>query len=187
MRAAFPALCAVAVLGVYFSGTAVAAQSRNANPQEAGVRYCPAPWCDNSEFINTHFGVDAKTGKVTKYSGTVHPDETGDVSGAGEQVLYSAPPPQVANRYVPPANSAAAQPYPSSPAVSRSVPTAAGASRSRPGAATPYTRMNSSPQPRGRQAESGAVQATTVPSANSGQGQKKTQGKLPWWKAIFKK
>lgn len=91
------ALAAVFVLGSFQTGNAA-----SSGGLEPGLKYCPAPWGDNAEFIDTHFGVDAKTGKVTKYTGTVHPDETGDFSSPGEQVLYVAPPVNVENRFVPP-------------------------------------------------------------------------------------
>ncbi|MCC8180925.1 MAG: hypothetical protein LIP23_08465 [Planctomycetes bacterium] len=112
-----PALAATALFAVtVFGTTAIAAQS---NGLEDGMRYCPAPWCDNSEFLDTHFGIDAKTGQMTKYTGTVHPDEIYGTNGPGEQVLFVAPPVDVQNRFVPPSvafqNQGLRQPAPAQP------------------------------------------------------------------------
>lgn len=158
-------------------------QAASPNAQDGGVRYCPAPWCDNSEFIDTHFGIDAKTGKVTKYTGTVHPDETGDLAGAGDQVLYVAPPLSVENRYVPHHGAAPQTPPPHlllppqqpEPCSLQPMPTARNVSRlysaaPQAGDAPPlYNSQNA-----------GVRRQTAMPA-----GQKKTRGeKLPWWKAI---
>ncbi|MDR1745492.1 MAG: hypothetical protein LBS30_07050 [Planctomycetota bacterium] len=93
-------LFAVSAAIILAASTAGAGQPIDMNSLSYGMRYCPAPWCDNEEFINTHFGIDAKTGKVTKYVGGAHPYEE-TVTDGEEQVLYVAPPapavyPQVA-------------------------------------------------------------------------------------------
>ncbi len=66
-----------------------------------GAKFCPAPGTDNTVFLDTHFGMDAKTGQVTAYTGTVHPNDVTNPPMTGEQVLYVAPPISVENRYVP--------------------------------------------------------------------------------------
>lgn len=88
-------------------GSASAGQVRGGNGLDAGVKFCPAPWADNTIFLDTHFGVDAKTGEITKYTGTVHPDEELNGPGQGEQVLFVAPPISVENKFVPPSEVAA--------------------------------------------------------------------------------
>jgi Cytochrome c biogenesis factor len=66
-----------------------------------GAKFCPAPGANNTVFLDTHFGMDAKTGQVTAYTGTTHPNEVSNPPMTGEQVLFSAPPVSVENRYVP--------------------------------------------------------------------------------------
>ncbi|MDR1744501.1 MAG: tetratricopeptide repeat protein [Planctomycetota bacterium] len=75
-----------------------------------GIRYCAAPDCDNSAFLDTYYSIDAGTGKLTAHtaSGTVEVD--GNSPRAGETTLFAAPP----SRPVPPvrADNALATPYP---------------------------------------------------------------------------
>ncbi|MDR2392056.1 MAG: tetratricopeptide repeat protein [Planctomycetota bacterium] len=66
-----------------------------------GAKFCPAPGADNSIYLDTHFGMDAETGEVRAYRGTVHPDEASSPPPAGEVTLYSAPAPLVESRFVP--------------------------------------------------------------------------------------
>lgn len=101
----FPSWALPLLAFLLLTGAASAAQKASPYPQ--GMRYCPAPWCDNSDFLDTHFGMDAKTGKVYAYKGSVHPDEIANPPGGGEVVLYSAPPISVENKYVPPSQVAA--------------------------------------------------------------------------------
>lgn len=85
-----------------FAGFGFAGQQVDINSFQAGMRYCPAPWGDNREFLDTHYGVDAKTGEMKKYSGSVHPDEVGDSTQSKEVLLYVAPSINAESRYVPP-------------------------------------------------------------------------------------
>ncbi len=197
MKAVRPALFALAV-SVAISGQFVRAQEVFMNPRSPGVKYCPVPGRNNSEFIDTHFGIDAKTGQLTKYTGTVHPDETGMAESSGEQVLYVAPPVSVENRYVPPAGSTSrtppetyGRPLAAAPAVSRSRPAPPAPSRTyspqqtRSAQQQPARVQQSAParssnvaydQPQAKQ------QPAIPPARQNGQ----VNGKRPWWKAIFK-
>lgn len=58
-------------------------------PNLPGIRFCPAPDCDNAEFLDTYYSVDAKTGKMTAHS--PNGDVAVDDSAAGEVVLMAAP------------------------------------------------------------------------------------------------
>ncbi|MDR3078309.1 MAG: tetratricopeptide repeat protein, partial [Planctomycetota bacterium] len=66
-----------------------------------GAKFCPVPGTDNRIFLDTHFGLDAGTGEVRAYPGTVHPFEGANQPGGEETVLYSSPAPSVENRFVP--------------------------------------------------------------------------------------
>lgn len=110
MRLTHAGMSALAVLSVFFAGAAAGGEVVDVNSLNYGMRYCPAPWCDNKEFIDTHFGIDAKTGKVTKYVGGDHPYQEDVTTDGQEVVLYTSPPISVENRYVPPAASVAMPP-----------------------------------------------------------------------------
>ena len=57
-----------------------------------GVRFCPAPGCDNGDFLDTYYSVDAKTGQLTVHTGdTSRPAAPGERADGGEVTLYSAP------------------------------------------------------------------------------------------------
>ncbi|MCC8190728.1 MAG: tetratricopeptide repeat protein [Planctomycetes bacterium] len=66
-----------------------------------GAKFCPVPGTDNTVFLDTHFGMDAQTGVVKAYTGTIHPDEAPNGPMTGEELLFTAPPISVENRYVP--------------------------------------------------------------------------------------
>lgn len=91
------------LFAVLFAANAsgLAGQAPDLNSLPAGTRYCPAPGADNGAFMTAHFGVDAKTGEVRKYTGTVHPDEVEYEPSNEEVVLFVAPPISVENREVP--------------------------------------------------------------------------------------
>lgn len=102
MRSTLAGLSAFVVLSVFVGGTAAGGEVVDVNSLNYGMRYCAAPGCDNQEFIDTHFGVDAKTGKMTKYVGGDHPYQEDVPANAQEVVLFTSPPISVENRYVPP-------------------------------------------------------------------------------------
>ncbi len=66
-----------------------------------GAKYCPVPGRDNTHFLDTHFGVDAATGQVTRYEGNVHPDEVANSLSTKEEVILTMPTISVENRYNP--------------------------------------------------------------------------------------
>ncbi len=66
-----------------------------------GAKYCPVPGRDNTQFLDTHLGMDANTGKITRYSGTVHPDEVMNNLSTKEEVIFTMPTISVENRYNP--------------------------------------------------------------------------------------
>ncbi len=88
------AIAVVAVSGIIFAGESKGLAD--------GMRYCPAPWCDNSDFENSYFAIDASTGKMYKLSGNgINSEEDMGTAVAQEEVLYVAPPISVQNIYVP--------------------------------------------------------------------------------------
>lgn len=124
MRSTLAGLSAFVVLSVLVGGTAAGGEVVDVNSLDYGMRYCAAPWCDNKEFIDTHFGIDAKTGKMTKYVGGDHPYQEDVPTNAKEVVLYTSPPISVENRYVPPSVAfAAPSPAPVASPVYASRPT----------------------------------------------------------------
>ena len=181
----------ILIVSAAIPGTsAIAGQDVFMNSRDPGVKYCPAPWCDNSEFIDTHFGVDAKTGAITKYTGTVHPDETGMASAAEPEVLYVSPPISVENRYVPPAGAAPQasssgyrQPRTVAPPVASSrTPSARQRDQSsQPSVASARTQPVPS---RPRSVGSAPAKAKSPVSKDSRQ---QHNGRLPWWKGIFRR
>lgn len=84
------------------------------NPRTPGVKYCPAPGADNSEFLHSYWAVDAKTGEMTKVTATDHPSTPAgyDTNQQQEEVLFVAPNVSVENRYVPYPGAAAQEPPP---------------------------------------------------------------------------
>lgn len=72
----------------------------NVSQLPVGFRYCPAPGADNSDFNNSYYAIDARTGQMSRYvDGQPHQDlEPVDTE---EKVLFVAPPVNVENRYVP--------------------------------------------------------------------------------------
>lgn len=110
------ACAGISLLVAVFALAAVPARSGEANVDiydlNFGMRYCAAPWCDNEEFINTHFGIDAQTGKVMKYVGDAPPVEVGHIGDGGDEEILFATPPTPDNRYAPPTAGYAPAPYP---------------------------------------------------------------------------
>lgn len=182
---------AVALFAAFFGGLAAAAQSSvpqsaNMDIRTPGVKFCPAPGCDNDEFIDTHFGIDAKTGQVTKYTGTVHPDETNIQVGAGEQILYVSPPISVESRYVPPAGASR---------MSAAVPVQATAprqgamnTRRNQNGLPPAVRQSaaSQPVPVAPPAIASARGAKKMTAATAPSGQRREAARLPWWKRMWR-
>lgn len=66
-----------------------------------GAKFCPVPGRDNTVYLDTHFGMDAATGEIRAYRGTVHPDEVVNNLTVREETLYASPPISVENRQVP--------------------------------------------------------------------------------------
>ncbi len=72
-------------------------------PNIPGLRYCAAPGCDNSEFLDTHFGIDATTGQLLVFRGdSVQEVDNSHLDGQEEVVLAVAPTVNYENIYVPP-------------------------------------------------------------------------------------
>lgn len=102
MRLAFSVAFILAAQAALFHQFVFSAEPFDINSLPAGTRYCPAPGADNTPFMTAHFGIDAETGKITKYEGTVHPDETPLPPEFSEEiVLYVSPPISVENIQVP--------------------------------------------------------------------------------------
>ncbi|MDR3211689.1 MAG: tetratricopeptide repeat protein [Planctomycetota bacterium] len=90
----------VIVLALSGTGLSATGASYDCPP---GAKFCPVPGRDNTHFIDTHFGLDASTGEVRRYEGTVHPEVANNLSSR-EEVIYTAPSITVqsmANREVP--------------------------------------------------------------------------------------
>ncbi|MCC8180616.1 MAG: tetratricopeptide repeat protein, partial [Planctomycetes bacterium] len=98
------ALSAFFAFFITFSGTTDALAAEPGDPYYCppGAKFCPAPGSDNVTFLDTHFGVDARTGQMTAYTGTQHPTEVRDRIQTNETVVYTAPQISVENRFVPP-------------------------------------------------------------------------------------
>ncbi len=75
-----------------------------------GIRYCAAPGCDNSEFLDTYYSVDARTGKLTAHTANGMADVDNSHLDAGELTLFAAPAP--AGRPAVRADNALATPHP---------------------------------------------------------------------------
>ncbi|MCC8166003.1 MAG: hypothetical protein LIQ31_07600 [Planctomycetes bacterium] len=72
-------------------------------PNIPGLRYCAAPDCDNSEFLDTHFGIDATTGQLLVFRGdSVQEVDNSHLDRQEEIVLAVAPTVNYQNVYVPP-------------------------------------------------------------------------------------
>lgn len=181
-------------LAVVLAGVVVNAGERrpSSSPYPTGMRYCPAPWSDNSDFFDTHYGIDAKTGQMIAYKGNVHPDEINNPPGTGEKVLYVSPPISVENRYVPPGSvqSLPSQPvaYPQQQAVRQ--PTAVSAVTAQSGYQGYYqTQPRVQPAPAPTQGQALAQLSRTpqpqkaTPIQTRGQTNQGSQ-KQPWWKAL---
>lgn len=176
-----------------FAERGSAGQTVDMNSFQAGMRYCPAPWGDNREFLDSHYGVDAKTGELRKYTGTVHPDEIGDLSQSEEVLLYVAPNISAESRYVPPEQAFgrghvpvsrdSRQAYATQPPAypqQRQAPRQPRTSRVQP---------QSSGQARQYQQRRQQQYVAQAPQSHAQRQpkQQKSGGKLPWWKALFRK
>lgn len=79
-----------------------AGQQLDINSLTPGVKFCPAPGANNSEFMQSYFSVDARTGQMTRHDAG-SPGVSIDLEPpAEEQVLFVSPPISVENVYVPP-------------------------------------------------------------------------------------
>ncbi len=67
-----------------------------------GMRYCPAPDCDNGDFLDTYYSVDAKTGQLTAHTARGENDVDNSHLDTGEVMLLVAPNGNYDNRFVPP-------------------------------------------------------------------------------------
>lgn len=94
------------------------------DPRIPGVKYCPAPGADNSEFLHSYWAVDAKTGEMSKITATDHPTIPAgyDTNQQQEEVLFVAPNISVENRYVPYPGASAQEPPPEFRQASRPAP-----------------------------------------------------------------
>lgn len=81
---------------------AVAGQPIDINSMPAGTRFCPAPGADNSEFMQSYFSIDARTGRMTRHDPDSGPVGVTPEPVAKEEVLFVSPPISVENVYVPP-------------------------------------------------------------------------------------
>ncbi len=142
-----------------------------------GSKFCPAPGTNNTVFLDTHFGMDAKTGAVTAYKGTAHPNDVANGPGTGEAVLYTSPPISVENRYVP---------YPGAPQTNMAASTgtpyrqpipAAPAYQAQTYAPTQTMVAQTGPVRRG-DAESEVANRQTARDKDISRGDKE----VPWWK-----
>lgn len=178
-RMSFP-MCAT--LFLLAAGTVMAGEAVDVNSLKYGMRYCPAPWCDNQEFIDTHFGIDADTGKLTKYVGGEHPYAS-EISDSGEEVvLYTSPPISVENRYVPPSGAALAmRPPPTKTQALRSRATSAVRPAPRPVETRAAPQYNAGNGNQAYSQKSRPPQAKVAPKSANVQKTERT-GKQPWWK-----
>lgn len=109
MRPYQKGLPVIATLFIGVIGVVGAGERVDVNSLSYGMRYCPAPWCDNSEFIDTHFGIDAQTGKMTKYVGGSNPYEE-EVTSNGEEIVLWTPTSSAGNNYIRPDDALATRP-----------------------------------------------------------------------------
>ena len=158
--------------GLVFSGETAGSGQYYCPP---GAKFCPAPGADNTVYLDTHFGVDAKTGQMTAYKGTAHPDEALNPNlTTEEQVLFTSPPISVENRYVP---------YPGSPQTNMAATTTYAAQPAQAqyyAPPVPGAPRNAQARPRMEAAESEVAnqQASRVENKKS-----VTKGdKVPWYK-----
>lgn len=210
MRFTYAGISALLAVFVLAAGSARSGEENiDINDLKYGMRYCPAPWCDNKEFIDTHFGIDAKIGKVMKFVGNQPPVDVGYVDGV-EEVLYVSPPTPVGNPYITSGNVAAPQPWgsPSSAVVTPPprVQSVAAGRQSRPVASMGRTssyRQQPVPQqhpqayaqlaraPRRADANFAARQPSSQSVAPQSFDRPATRGqkqptRLPWWKAMWR-
>ncbi|MDR1611228.1 MAG: tetratricopeptide repeat protein [Planctomycetota bacterium] len=161
---------------------APASAARAASPGDPyycppGAKFCPVPGRDNTLFLDTHFGMDAATGEIKAYQGTVHPDETADNLTLREETLYRSPPISVENRQVPWPDAETYAAYPAPP------PQTPASSFRTPARSA----VQPVPQPRGRQfvqTSEVANRQTSRPSAPVATAPSEPESKngIPWWK-----
>lgn len=195
------------ILSAVFALTAGPARTGEENVDvydlKYGMRYCAAPWCDNQEFIDTHFGIDATTGVVTKHVGNAPPVEVGYMNG-GEEILFVSPPNMAPNDSIPPgpavaapqpwAGSTAPRPVATAPAPRHPPAAIGGQPRTAAPQGQPYFQGQQRPAQRRGQAYAQPAPPPRRPTASAAKqpamrpmtGGEKSSARLPWWKAMWR-
>ncbi len=128
-----------------------------------GLKFCPAPGADNSEFNSSYYAVDARTGEMTRYMDGAPRNEPFGPVDAEEQVLYVSPPISVENRYVPYPGAAPQEPPPAFRRAPARNPERDLHAYTAPAVPDPRV-VRTAPPPRDKQ---------------------RRDSKLPWWKAVL--
>ncbi len=189
-------ICFAATVGPNQNAPAATNQANGEYFCPPGAKYCPVPGRDNTVYLDTHFGMDAATGEIKAYKGTVHPDEVVNNLTTQEEQLYVSPPINVANRYVPypgsqdNAGSPALYPAPASQPQPVYQNTYLAAANSNYGSPAPVYSAPIQPQPyqaAPQLAAAAPIRKSEVANQQSSRSRESAQplandNKIPWWK-----